>query len=250
MQTMRRHLGMHQDAYLPLNRGFDHFYGILTGGGSHTKHISVSQQIIARGQSSSHSYTGANIWDNNAFSMDNKLTTHTTELYTQKAVEIVKQLEQAGTTPWFMYLSFQAIHDPIEVGSETFITDTKCNEIDETLTNRRIMCGMMAEVDDGILQIRGSLEKLKAWERTVFVYASDNGGLTQHGSSNAPFKGEKGTYWDGGVHVPAFIGGGFVKSALAAAKLSGFSISGLAHITDLHATIASFAGYNLAQEEK
>ena len=281
-----RHLGMHQDEYLPLNRGFDNFYGvrmkrsvttlcatllfvalilraahnayplrrlstqILTGGGSHTKHISVSQQVIARGETGKSVYTGANLWDNDAFSMDNQLPTHTTELYTKKALQVVQHLEQAGTTPWFLYLSFQAIHDPIEVGDEKFITETKCNDIDEALSSRRIMCGMMAEVDDGILQIRGSLEHMTAWERTVFVYASDNGGLTTHGSSNAPFRGEKGTYWEGGVHVPAFVGGGYISSALAAAGREAFTMGGLAHITDLHATIASIAGYDLAHEEK
>ena len=118
-----RHLGMHQDEYLPLNRGFDNFYGvrmkrsvttlcatlhfvalilraahnayplrrlstqILTGGGSHTKHISVSQQVIARGETGKSVYTGANLWDNGAFSMDNQLPTHTTELYTKKELK-------------------------------------------------------------------------------------------------------------------------------------------------------------------
>ena len=112
---------------------------------------------------------------------------------------------------------FGPAQDPIEVGDESFVTETKCNAIPTELANRRTMCGMMAEVDDGILQIKQQLLKVQAWDRTVLVYASDNGGLLSHGSSNAPYSGEKGMYFDGGVRVPAFVSGGYFTRALSAA---------------------------------
>jgi len=240
---------MHTEQYVPLNRGFDLHYGILTGGGSHTMHISVSGKVIARGQSDSHTFSGANLWDNGKFSVDNQAKVHTTELYTKRAVDMVEHLETSGSNPWFVFLSFQAIHDPIEVGNEAFITATKCNAIDEaTQANRRIMCGMMAEVDDGLRQVREKLVSLGAWEKTLVVYASDNGGLTTHGSSNAPFAGEKGMYSEGGVHVPAFFAGGFLTKILASASVDAFSLKARVHITDLHTTILGLAGYAAAKE--
>jgi arylsulfatase A-like enzyme len=243
------HLGMHTDAYTPLSRGFDLHYGILTGGGSHTKHISVSQQVVARGQEDKHTFSGSNLWDNGHASPDNMLETHTTELYTRRAVNDISTLEAAGD-PWFLFLSFQAIHDPIEVGNMDFVTKTKCNAISTDDNNRRILCGMMAEVDDGIKKIRQKLVTLNAWERTVVIYASDNGGLNSHGSSNAPFRGEKGMYLEGGVHVPAFIGGGYLTRSLSDAGLQPFTLTNLVHITDLHSTILGLGGYDLTKEEK
>ena len=71
---------MHMDAYVPLNRGFDLHYGILTGGGSHTKHVSVSQKVHARGQDDFHTFSGANLWDNGEFAVDNQPGEHSTTL--------------------------------------------------------------------------------------------------------------------------------------------------------------------------
>jgi hypothetical protein len=56
-----------------------------------------------------------------------------------------------------------------------------------------------------------------AWDSTVVVFLSDNGGIPEHGSSNYPFKGGKGTYYEGGVRVPCFLAGGFVNRALVSA---------------------------------
>lgn len=161
--------------------------------------------------------------------------------------------------PWFVWLSFQAVHDPIEVGDyETFVTQTKCALIGLStskkdddgdgddggpLSLRRTLCGMMAEVDAGVARIREHIDSLGAWGNTLVVYASDNGGLLAHGASNAPFAGEKGTYYEGGVHVPAFFGGGYLSRALKAAGAQSFTLNALVHITDLHVTLAGLAGY-------
>jgi len=37
------------------------------------------------------------------------------------------------------------------------------------------------------------------------IFTSDNGGATQHGSSNAPLRGHKGTTWEGGIRVPCIM---------------------------------------------
>ena len=75
------HLGFHEAAYTPLKRGFEKWYGIFPGGGSHTGHFSVSQPFSARGGTDV-TWSGFNLWDNDAPSADNKSPTHTTHLYT------------------------------------------------------------------------------------------------------------------------------------------------------------------------
>ena len=39
--------------------------------------------------------------------------------------------------------------------------------------------------------------------------------------SNAPLKGGKGSNWEGGTRVPAFVSGGLVPAAMAGTTLTG-----------------------------
>lgn len=88
------------------------------------------------------------------------------------------------------------------------------------------------------------LERLGEWDNTVVVFFSDNGGLPSHGSVNHPFRGGKGDYWEGGVHVPAFFSGGFVSSALARNNVEPYRYGHLTHVTDVHATMLGLAGFS------
>lgn len=257
------HLGFHEQAYTPLRRGFDLFYGILPGGGSHTGHFSVAS-ATARGGSEL-TLQGFNLWENDVPSPDNQSPTHSTHLYTAKAQEYIAAFEDpsftletyfpdakppvvhaatprriprrlaASTNPWFVYLSYQAVHDPVEVGDAKYVQDTACALL---AAPRDELCGMVAEVDDGLKTIRLTLEDANAWDRTLLIVASDNGGVLDHGSSNTYLRGEKATYFEGGVRVPLVLSGGFV-----AKHLRGRRLNSMVHITDLHATFLSLAGY-------
>ncbi|CAM9151153.1 unnamed protein product [Hapterophycus canaliculatus] len=249
------HLGMHMPQYLPLERGFDDYYGILTGGGGHYAHMSVSQDFSPRGGvGKTRSFSGPNIVEGNELSADNQDTRmHSTELYTKKAAEFVESMA-AKEDPWFLYLSYQAIHDPIET-DDTWINGRSCESIsaanssvgenDETdYDKRKIACGMVAQMDNGLGALRGLLEDLDEWDNTVVFFFSDNGGLASHGSVNRPFRGGKGDYWEGGVHVPAFVSGGFLSRTLKRTGVEPYQYRHLAHVTDIHATILRLAGFS------
>ena len=313
------HLGMHRDAYTPLKRGFDLFYGILTGGGSHTGHFSVSQPFTVRGQSETTIWQGYNLWENGQVSPDNYGTTHSTHLYTAKAKEYIEAFESedfsldsffavpevvdakkgdakkgdakkgddkkgddkkdakkddakkggahrhlaaSGKAPWFVYLSYQAVHDPVTVGDDRYVSETACANVTEaspasrhdsaiSTTNRPTLCGMIAEIDDGLKTLRLSLENAQAWAQTIFVVLSDNGGVRAHGSANYPLRGEKAQYYEGGVKVPAVLAGGYVEEALRrAGGAERLRSASLAHITDVHATFLSLAGYEGGDDDK
>lgn len=98
------------------------------------------------------------------------------------------------------------------------------------------------QVDNGLGGLRGLLEDLGEWDNTVVIFFSDNGGLPSHGSVNRPFRGGKGEYWEGGVHVPAFLSGGFVSSALARNGVEPYRYGHLTHVTDIHTTMLRLAG--------
>lgn len=249
------HMGMHQSSYLPLSRGFDYHYGIYTGGGSHTGHFSVSQSFTVRHQSDANVWQGYNLWENGTPSADNFGQTHSTHLYSAKAVEYVQKLEdEEDDTPFFLYLAYQAVHDPIQVGDEKYVTETSCSAITAPAgkkgdasgidwDNRQILCGMVAEIDDGIKTLVMSLKELDEWENTFMLVFSDNGGVGAHGSKNLPLRGEKADYWEGGVRVPAIVTGGYTETSLAAKGVSAYDNQDLVHISDLHTTILRVAGY-------
>ena len=73
----------------------------------------------------------------------------------------------------------------------------------------------------------------------------DNGGTNHYGGSNWPLRGEKGTYWEGGIHGP-----GFVSSPLLQEEVKGTDYDGLVHVSDWFPTIVSgIAGGNLTDEK-
>lgn len=234
------HLGMSRRAYLPEQRGFDRWYGIYTGGGSHTGHFSVSQPFTSRGSAGSQTWQGFNLWEDSKPSQDNYGSSHSTHLYTRKAVEYVTDFNG----PWFLYLAYQAVHDPMEVGDERYVRNTACaNATSADISDRPTLCGMVAEVDDGIKTLRLAIDD--DWASTLMLVLSDNGGVKAHGSSNFPLRGEKGTYYEGGVRVPALLAGGFVESALEASQATPFVFTDLVHLTDLHAALLDVAGYDI-----
>lgn len=82
------------------------------------------------------------------------------------------------------------------------------------------------------------------------MFFSDNGGLASHGSVNRPFRGGKGDYWEGGVHVPAFVSGGFVSAALKRNGVEPYRYGHLTHVTDIHATVLRLGGYSGGSSEE
>lgn len=101
------HLGMHMPQYLPTSRGFDKHYGILTGGGGHYTHLSVSQEFTPRGEKTqTRVFSGQNLVEGNSLSPDSESPTHSTELYSSKAAAYVTEMSESDQ-PWFLYLSYQ-----------------------------------------------------------------------------------------------------------------------------------------------
>ena len=70
----------------------------------------------------------------------------------------------------------------------------------------------------------------------MLVVSSDNGGY-ESGGTNYPLKGMKGSDWQGGVRVNAFVSGGYLPASRRGQKTEGYI-----HLADWYATFCGLAG--------
>jgi arylsulfatase A-like enzyme len=90
---------------------------------------------------------------------------------------------------------------------------------------------MLTELDYGVQAVIQALQVRSMWENTLLVFVSDNGGPLDH-STNAPLRGGKHTFWEGGVRVEAFLAGGMLPSSLR-----NTTWGGIAHASDWYLTL-------------
>jgi len=203
------HLGQSKEEYLPTNRGFKHFYGLLGGGFNHiTK------------QSGQGRY---DFWRNQQPEYDN--TTHSTTLINAEALKIVtKHATAKSSNPFFLYLSHPAPHDPLQAPQKY---QDMCNHIPSY--RRRMSCAMVAMVDEGFGQLIKVLRETGELENTIIAFSTDNGGVPYAGALNYPNRGGKSTTYEGGVKVPGFI--------YAPKQIGGnINYGGLFHVSDFFPT--------------
>lgn len=198
------HLGHADKKYWPQNRGFDYFYGNVVG--------EVDYFTRERG--------GIVDWQRNGKFL--KEQGYYTTLIGDDAVKLIDQ--QDGKTPFFLYFASLAPHAPYQVPQK--YKDLYPGIKDK---NRQAYAGMISALDEDVGRIVAALEKKKLLDNTIILFASDNGGATsalfatgarseaerkdsggvglgeKPPASNAPFRGGKGSLYEGGVRVPAFV---------------------------------------------
>ena len=134
--------------------------------------------------------------------------------------------------PFFIYLPMQSVHGPLKVPKN--YSDLYPGVRDP---NRKTYLGMVSAMDEAIGGIVNALKSVGELENTIVFFASDNGGFTNAGGRNRPYRGQKRTIWEGGIHVPAFITGPGIQNDN--------EFNGLFHIVDVQPTILDIIGMEL-----
>ena len=145
----------------------------------------------------------------------------------------------AKAKPFFLWFNSTAIH--IHSHSPKKYIQMA---VDEGRAEEDVVRAKMIEHDEQVGAILKKLEDLGVADNTIVIYTTDNGNelMLWPDGGYAPFRGEKGTTWEGGVRVP-FL-------AKWPGKIKPGSVSnGIQNHEDVFATLAAAAGLpNLKQE--
>ncbi|GHD32138.1 sulfatase [Halioglobus pacificus] len=150
---------------------------------------------------------------------------------------------QAKTTqPFFLLVSHFAVHTPLQAIDRDSPARPPLEGSDSQLYS-----AMVASLDDSVGAIMDTLDSQGLRDNTLVIVVSDNGALeTRNGNaitSNAPFKGQKGSVYEGGIRVPLLL----YWSDNFGSEHSTIRTS--VDLTDLLPTIVSSAGYDIAPYE-
>jgi len=183
------HLGAHPSQY-PLQRGFDEFFGFLSGGHNYfPEQYNLKDPSEARAQ-----YDGyrTKIMKNNGRIEE---TEYLTDALSREAVDFV---ERNADEPFFLYLAYNAPHTPMQA-PEKYLNRFEHIENEK----RRIYAAMVSAIDDGVGLLLDKTEQLGINDNTIVFFLSDNGGPTSaNASDNSPLRGFKGGFYEGGIRVP------------------------------------------------
>lgn len=139
------------------------------------------------------------------------------------ADETVKFMKNHKDKPFFAFLSFYAVHGPIQTTEEKWRKyrdkavkqgiDSIGYEMGKFLPIRQhqdnpVYAGLVESMDDAVGKVLNSLDEMGLSENTIVIFTGDNGGVSAGDSfstSNSPLKGGKGYQFEGGLRTPYII---------------------------------------------
>lgn len=123
---------------------------------------------------------------------------HATDVFSDWTIDYLEKRKDTDN-PFFIFLAYNAPHTPIQP-PEDWLEKVKAREpgIDE---KRAGLVALIEHMDDGIGRVVQSLKDEGLWENTVTVFTSDNGGQSNVGARNLPWRGGKQEMWEGGIRV-------------------------------------------------
>jgi len=173
------HEGFAQRFY-PNQRGFDYFWGFLWGS---------SPYITGR----------AKLVEENTHHVPADSIPYMTDAIGNESVKFIKDHASA---PFFLYVSFNAPHTPMQAKPE--ILEKFKGQFQPE--GRAINAAMTYSIDENVGKIMDQLEKLKLLDNTLIVFTNDNGGqVAESFADNYPLRGKKGDVYEGGVRVPMAV---------------------------------------------
>ena len=181
----------------PNQQGFDHYLGYATHGNAHD-------------------YWPTHLWRNHERiefpENEGADVTYAPELITEEALDFI---ERHRRDPFFLYLAYNTPHAPNEIPDDAPYSDEDWPE------GERNHAAQITWTDGQIGRVLARLDRLGIADDTAIIFLSDNGphpegiGYAHVGSTlphddeffngNGPFRGRKGSMYEGGIRVPLIV---------------------------------------------
>ncbi len=182
----------------PTDVGFDFFHGFLGDMmDDYYKHLRHGKHYMRRNEEPIHPEG------------------HATDLFTDWTIDYLEERSEKDA-PFFLFLAYNAPHTPIQPPQDWL---EKVEARESGITDKRAaLVALIEHLDDGIGRVVASLKETDQWDKTVVVFTSDNGGQSNVGARNEPWRGGKQEMWEGGIRVgtsvtwPGVIEPGTVES--------------------------------------
>lgn len=132
---------------------------------------------------------------------------YVTDYLTDKAVDFIDRNSQQ---PFFLYFAYHTPHTPIQ-GRADLVKNFEAKVRKDAVHKNPTYAAMVKSLDMSVGRVLSQLETSGVADRTLVVFTSDNGGLTQrYGkhdgfTENLPLRRGKGSAYEGGVRVPTIV---------------------------------------------
>lgn len=234
-------MGYFSPLFLPTARGFDTYTGYVNGENyywskrlpDYPEHV----DFMEADKDCYKPYNGSDIHD------------YSTTFYTNHALSIIDS--HPVEDPLFLYLAYQAVHDPfVDYGKhksgmpDEYLSDEVLTKIHTKVKGRQRQEYIKALylLDASVGLIYDKLVAKSMIDNTYIIFLSDNGGCFHGGGKNGPLRGSKGALFEGGIKVDSFIYSPMLKSA-------GTVYQGLMHVSDWFPTMLALAGITYVPDD-
>lgn len=189
------HLGT-QTPFLPLQHGFDQYYGIPYSNDMwpfHPDYVDLPPDAEGRKRG----FPDLPLIEGNEIVVPSVTGEHQRQFTTDFTDRSVRFIKENAEKPFFLYVPHPMVHVPLFV-SEKF----------EGKSGAGLFGDVVMEIDWSVGQILDTIDELGISEQTLVVFTSDNGPWLSYGAhagSAFPLREGKGTMWEGGYRVPTLM---------------------------------------------
>jgi arylsulfatase A-like enzyme len=204
------HLGF-APPFLPQAQGFEHTFGLL-------HNLDPVETVYFKDQG------GVPLWRNGEVVKRPAEPAELTQLYTDEAIAFI---EKNRERPFFLYLPHTTLHEPLGVSPEF-----------QGRSHFGMYGDAIQELDFHVGRLLDALKRLNLADRTVVVYASDNGRGPGRRAAQ-PLRGNKLTTYEAGLRVPCLVAGPGIRP--------GHVLPAIVHAMDWYPTLATLAGVRVPE---